>query len=89
MSDEAAIALKAFKEGQKGKHHPIWGSKDVDDAWYAGIAWQKVQSNKHTYPLSCVPAIEHTLDELKDKYPTQNRGDDKSLVEDGIIPTRD
>ena len=48
MSDDATIALKAFKEGQKGKHHPIWGVKDVEDAWYAGIAWQKEQTHKHS-----------------------------------------
>lgn len=45
--DDSAIAFKAFKEGQKGKHHPIWGGKDVEDAWYAGIEWQKAQPNKH------------------------------------------
>lgn len=35
--NEFSDKFKAFKQGQKGKHCSIWGSRDVEDAFYAGI----------------------------------------------------
>lgn len=41
LNDDLAAAFEKFKKGQKGKHSNIWGLKDAEDAFHAGIEYEK------------------------------------------------